>query len=362
MAISRQADFRLQSRHHAGMAMLYLIVMLLAMVAFCSLAVDLGRVQLAKTELRRAADSAARHGAAGLKNILNSTSAAQANAVAAAADNTCDGSSVVLGSSDVQLVIWNSSTRKYTVTTDPTQANGVRVTARRTAANGNPIPLVFGAVIGRSNCDVTATAIATVTTGTSDSPTVSAKDNPFLSGMPSGSVASNPNPHNNPDYAPADSPVQANISINPGSTLTFDGVNGGANNFSSTTLYDADGNTGWICNNSNGPENGISDMSAPINCLVGVFMDNSQPSTSSPPASLDFSTATARDFSTLKPALKQIFFIGDGRRSTGEVQNFVVPTGATRLFIGTWDAYEWNNNVGSFNLTVHTAGNVQMVQ
>jgi Flp pilus assembly protein TadG len=342
--------------------MLYVIVMMTVMIGFCTLAVDLGRVQVAKTELRRAADAAARNGAAGLKNILNGTSAASSNAIAAAKDNLCDGSSVALSSSDVQLIIWNSTSRSYTVTTDPTLANGVRVTARRTNANGNPIPLVFGAVIGQSSCDVTASAIATVTAGTNDSPTVNATDNPFLAGMPSGSVASNPNPHNNPDYAPADSPIQANIAINPGSTLTFDGVNGGANNFSSSTLYDADGNTGWICNNSNGSEDGISDMTAPINCLVGVFLDDNQPSLSPAPASLDFSSATARDFSSLKPTLKQIFFIGDGRRSTGEVQNFVVPAGATRLYIATWDSYEWNNNVGSFNLTVHTSGKVTMVK
>jgi len=61
-------------------------------------------------------------------------------------------------------------------------------------------------------------------------------------------------------------------------------------------------------------------------------------------------------------ALRQPFYIGDGRRSTGEVQHVVVPTGATRLFIGTMDGYEWNNNVGGFNVTAHVAGSISSVR
>ncbi len=52
---------RVRSRR-SGMAFIYIIVALVAMLGFCSFAVDLGRVQTAKTELRRAADAAARGG------------------------------------------------------------------------------------------------------------------------------------------------------------------------------------------------------------------------------------------------------------------------------------------------------------
>jgi hypothetical protein len=59
-------------------------------------------------------------------------------------------------------------------------------------------------------------------------------------------------------------------------------------------------------------------------------------------------------FSSLAPQVKQVFFIGDGLTGTGSgaVQNFIVPTGATRLFLGPMDGFEWKGNTGSFTVTV----------
>src|ERR1700720_24062 len=37
---------------------------------------------------------------------------------------------------------------------------------------------------------------------------------------------------------------------------------------------------------------------------------------------------------------------------SGSIQNFIIPTGATRLFLGTMDGYGWYNNIGSFGVTV----------
>ena len=56
----------------------------------------------------------------------------------------------------------------------------------------------------------------------------------------------------------------------------------------------------------------------------------------------------------LSPALKQVFFIGDGLTGTGTgtTQTFVVPAGATRLFLGVSDGVGWFNNSGAFNATV----------
>jgi hypothetical protein len=56
----------------------------------------------------------------------------------------------------------------------------------------------------------------------------------------------------------------------------------------------------------------------------------------------------------VSPGVQQVFFIGDGLTGTGSgtTQQFVVPPGATRLFLGTMDAYEWNNNAGSFGVTL----------
>lgn len=94
-------------------------------------------------------------------------------------------------------------------------------------------------------------------------------------------------------------------------------------------------------------------MTAPFNSLIGVFLSASQPSLSPAPAGLNFRTL-GTSFASLSPALQQPFFIGDGLtgNGTGSVQNFVVPAGATRLFLGTMDEFGWYDNSGSFNVTV----------
>jgi Putative Flp pilus-assembly TadE/G-like len=367
-------------RSRKGVTVLYGIVLMVTLVMFVSLAVDMGRVQVAKTELRRATDAAARYGAMGLKNILNGNSAASSNAIAAAADNTVDGTPLVVSSSDVQLLIWNTATNTGTVTTDPTLANAVQVTCRRTAATGNAIPMMFARVLGFNSYDVTATSVALFTPGTSQSYTVKATGNPFLAGMPAGSQASVGNPHNNPDTAGItntgtqsassvkQSPLLTSIPFASGSPLSFDGIDGSASNSSSSTVVSADGNSSDIESNYTGNDNHILGMTGPLNSLVGVFLDDTQPSLSSTPTAddsacpSDYSDTTKLNRLSYAPKLKQIFFIGDGRTSDGQVQQFIPPAGATRLFLATWDGYEWNNNVGSFNATVHMPGNVTLVK
>ena len=36
--------------------------------------------------------------------------------------------------------------------------------------------------------------------------------------------------------------------------------------------------------------------------------------------------------------------------------------GATRLFIGNMDAYEWSNDIGSFSIMIHNPSTVKIVQ
>jgi hypothetical protein len=124
--------------------------------AFVSLAVDMGRVQLAKTQLAAAADAAARYGSLGA-----SDGTAAAKAIAAAAQNTVDTTSLVLQSGDVQLITYSNGT--YTI--GGSSPNGVFVTAHRTASRGTGIPLTFSRVLGFSNCDLTAKSIAYCASG-----------------------------------------------------------------------------------------------------------------------------------------------------------------------------------------------------
>jgi Flp pilus assembly protein TadG len=342
--------------------LVYSIVIFSVLIGFCSLGVDLAHVEMAKQELETAVVAAVRYGAAGLQS---DAATATANAMAIAAQNNADGSPVVLLASDIQFGNWNTGTKTFTVVTGAAEntANAIRISSGRTVARGNGVSLSFAQILGQSFCDITATSTAMVTRGNSVTATVPATSNPFLSGEPSGTEASPGNPNNSPDYAPAESPVAfSGLTITPGHTITFDSIDGGAGNSPGGATYGADGNPNDIETNYDGDEHGIATLTGPLNAVIGVFLSNALPDNSSAPASLDFSDDAERDFSNLSPLLKQVFFIGDGRTDTGVLQTFVIPTGATRLFVGTWDGYQWNNNFGQYSITAHNSPTVTLVQ
>lgn len=89
---------------------------------------------------------------------------------------------------------------------------------------------------------------------------------------------------------------------------------------------------------------GISLLTADLNMLVGVFLDNSLPSLGVTPASL--STVGGDDMTM--PLLSQSFAIGTG------LSNIIVPVGATRLFLGMHDGFEWTNNTGSVDVHIES--------
>jgi hypothetical protein len=85
--------------------------------------------------------------------------------------------------------------------------------------------------------------------------------------------------------------------------------------------------------------------------LVGVFLADDEPSDPAPER-LDFTNA--EDFEELAPEIGQTFLIGDG---VG--RRFLIPAGATRLFLGFADAflYEgapgwYGNNAGALEVTI----------
>lgn len=82
--------------------------------------------------------------------------------------------------------------------------------------------------------------------------------------------------------------------------------------------------------------------------LVGVFLGNANPVR--PPARLDFSDAAqGTSFAELSPALGQTFFIGDGTTRSGLQQRFVIPPGATRLYLGFADAFSFQGPPGAYS-------------
>src|SRR5207302_8911938 len=104
-------------KRRRGTAMLLFIVSIVAVMGFVSLAVDMGRVQCAKSELALAADAAAR---AGCASLSSGTISAQNAAIAAAGANTCDGSSVVLNpATDLVFGDWDQNADTFTALSAP---------------------------------------------------------------------------------------------------------------------------------------------------------------------------------------------------------------------------------------------------
>ena len=353
-----------------GISVIYTIVVLVMLVGVCSLAVDLGRVQLAKTELQRAVDAAARAGAA---KISNSKAAARKAAKQVAKQNLVDGNQLNLANADITYTWFDETTGTF----DPshTPPNAVNVTAKLEGTNG--IPLIFGAVLGRKFQSIHATATAAFITPIDVTGDISSAANPWLAGMPNGTVANPNNPHHNPDIAGKSNPNAGYLNPSPtlitglplqaGTAITFGSVSGYANNDNNwDPIYDPDGNSSWVVHNryssAGGPENGMSDLYAPINAVVGVFLDDNKPNMTSPPPALNFTSQTSREFTTLSPQLKQVFFIGDGLNSNDDIQQFIIPSGATRLYIGQMDEYEWNNNTGQRTYRFSRPGRVQLVK
>jgi Putative Tad-like Flp pilus-assembly len=415
------------------MAMIYVIISMVAMMSFCSLAVDWGRVQTGKTEVRRATDAAARVAASFL---AQGTATVRTQAEAIALQNKVDGTGLVVPDSGVTIGIWNKNTKVFSSSgsaDNVTTFNAVQVTALR------QIPLIFGTVVGRSSCQVTATSVAALMTVQAPlSQFVSAQSNLWLSGEPKGTQGSQPDggyssaahpykydvagdpsiAYGQPggpgslvanDYSSTGGKVtstdfnnlqiynsvrQFSITVTPGSVIqvsnvsglsdnegeftagagntTADGSNGGsygiysddAASNSSAPGYSGAGNAN-SASDATGSEHGMSNIATPINSLNGVFLDANAPSTEagSIPPGLDFSTQSERDYTSLEPQVRQTFFVGDGTTSSGagsEQQTIIVPSNATRLFLGTMDGHEWSNNIGGFNVTI-TQFQVQIV-
>lgn len=160
------------------------------------------------------------------------------------------------------------------------------------------------------------------------------------------------------DSAPAQSPeLLTGIETIPGMALTFSvtgsvsfvpGNDGSGNN--------PDGNSG-VVNMSNFGNGLAAPLGVRWNSLLGVFLDDNDPTGMMTPVQLQFGGDLG--FAAVAPGLRQIFFIGDGLTSdskigdfSGSTQLFIVPAGATRLFLGTADGTGWFNNSGDFDLKV----------
>jgi Flp pilus assembly protein TadG len=405
-----------------GVAIVYVVCIMAVMLGFCSLAVDFGRVQTAKTELRRAADAAARAAVVSYATTGNSTTAANAGSTMAANDKV-DGQTANIPTSNIEIGTWDktkgSSSAFTSGTPNPnntTTYTAVQVTASQT------VPLLFGIIIGKSSCTVHATSTAALVAVSAPATSyVSAHGNPWLAGEPTGTLASVPDDNYTNNGSSKDHPWKYDIAnpskVATSSTVYTDGSKVSSTDYSSgepwgspsvvnvtagtilqvsvpqdsnnqatnsgflsggSVSYYADGsNNGSYAIYSNdaanpslnqgsvttsGSELGISNIAAPLNSMLGVFTDGGVPSTEgAAPAGKDFSTQTERDYASIEPQLRQMIYVGTGQTSNGQQQTIIVPNGATKLYLGTMDGHEWSNNQGGYNATI-TQFNIELVQ
>ncbi len=193
--------------------------------------------------------------------------------------------------------------------------------------------------------------------------TVPGYGNPWLAGQPDGTGASG-------DSAPAQSPAFVTlVDFAEGDELSFT-VSGSVNYGGGVPTTPPDGDLGGFRSlfhlfdsTNGGPENGIAGLNAPANSLVGVFLTASQPAPGPTAAPFfnfapDGNVSGNVDYTSIAPAIAQPFFIGDGRTASGAEQRVRVPSGATRLFLGSMDGSGWYNNSGAFHVRIGLAGTV----
>lgn len=180
--------------------------------------------------------------------------------------------------------------------------------------------------------------------------TIPGHADPWLAGMPDGAGASCCYNGCCCDESPFQSPVQVpDLCLITGTMLSFL-VTGTTAQDPAYPLLPPDGGSVWV--HEDHDDNGIAGLAAPISSCLGVFLADQQPDQTPPPDALDFTSPASVNYLTLAPTLKQVFFIGDGLTETGVVQQVVVPTGATRLYLGTMDSCQWSNNIGQFDVIV----------
>ena len=195
---SRSLSVRRIVRRRRGLSVVLIGVAIVALIGFVSLAVDIGRVKLAKAQLQTAADAAALAGATGLKELPTGVGETQERAYEAAYKNfnidTKDGSGQredheveLVVDEDIEFGIWRDSTRTFERLTEDNggiderrKANAVRAWGRRvtsyidpetgeTFERGTGLPLIFAPVLpnGPLNGQIQANATARLMGGRS---------------------------------------------------------------------------------------------------------------------------------------------------------------------------------------------------
>ncbi len=140
-------------RDDRGAVLPILAVVVIAAVSGAALAVDLARAQVLRQQLQLTADAAALAAAINLPDIDAARDAARRYAKRNMPDHAD-----VIAADDVEFGHWNPHTRR--IEHDQNTPSAVRVTPALTARKGNALSTLFASVLGSSNLDISASAVA----------------------------------------------------------------------------------------------------------------------------------------------------------------------------------------------------------
>lgn len=158
--------------------------------------------------------------------------------------------------------------------------------------------------------------------------------------------------HGSPTPEEAMETLPSTVAVTGGSVVrVLDPVSGGINFFNGfgPGFFGPEGN-GIPGSSSITSFGGISGYLGTQGALTGVFLTDAVPSAGPVAPTLDFRTSgLGVDFLTLSPLIGQVFFIGNGVTAGGIFQQFIAPTGATRLALGVPDAFGFNGAPGAYD-------------
>lgn len=139
-------------RSRKGIILVYAAFLMVVVLGFAALAIDIGYIALTKDQLQNAADASALAGAMRMKD---GPATVRSAAIDIASRNYLGQKTVSITDSDVELGMYDITTRTFTA--NETAANSVRVTTRAVDK-----PLFFAPVIGHRTFTKQAQAIAII--------------------------------------------------------------------------------------------------------------------------------------------------------------------------------------------------------
>ncbi len=147
--------------------MILVLGALVGLMAISALAIDVGLVWAARTQLQNASDAAALAAAANMIDrdgpSVTADDAFDAATAVASENGAISRENLVLPQSDVSLGSWDLMSRSFDAgvdLSDPDAVNAVQVTTRLDGVANGPVPAFFSRVIGREGFSVGASATA----------------------------------------------------------------------------------------------------------------------------------------------------------------------------------------------------------